>query len=483
MTPSTEGCDLLIRNVLVMDAGRGWSTERVDVEIDAGRIASVRPTGATPVAARRIIDGRERLLVPGFINTHTHSPANVLKGIGDGADHREFMWINQADTAGRSADEIRLSALVGAIEHLRNGTTAVIDHFPEQGFKAADVDALASAYSQAGLRACMALRIFDATYDDILPAAGFPQDAGVPNPLDPPDAQEQLALVEAIASRHDRTGNGLIRVFPAPSNPLRCSDRLLVAASDLASRLDLGVHTHLLETRIQSTLAYQRYGHSMVTHLDRLGVLDERLSCAHVIWVDQSDIELLAARGTTVVHNPESNLKIGAGFAPIASMLAAGVNVAVGTDGANTNDNLGMHEALRLAAILPRPGESDRRRWPTVAQALSMGTVAGARALLEPRLGQFMPGAPADCVLYDLHSPSWTPLNDAAAQLLFSENGSSVSTVIVNGRLVIDDRQFVSLDVDTILREARGIVRSIRERNSRLAQAVHRITRDLLQHH
>jgi cytosine/adenosine deaminase-related metal-dependent hydrolase len=171
-----------------MDAGRGWSTERVDVEIDAGRIASVRPTGATPAAARRIIDGRERLLVPGFINTHTHSPANVLKGIGDGAGHREFMWINQADTAGRSADEIRLSALVGAIEHLRNGTTAVIDHFPEQGFKAADVDALASAYSQAGLRACMALRIFDATYDDILPAAGFPKDAGVPNPLDPPAA-------------------------------------------------------------------------------------------------------------------------------------------------------------------------------------------------------------------------------------------------------------------------------------------------------
>jgi len=482
MSAQDSGCGLLIRDVLALDPDSHWSMTRVDVEIHDGKILAVLPGGSSTRRALKVIDGTHRLLAPGFVNAHTHSPANVLKGLGDGADHREFMWLNQADTANRSADEIRLSALVGAIEHLRNGTTAVIDHFPEQGFGPDDVDALVEAYQTAGLRTCIGLRIFDAPYDDILPAAGFPADAGVENPLTPLDAQAQLDLVEDLARKYDRAANGLIRIFPAPSNPLRCNNHLLQGASDLARRLNLGVHTHLLETRIQSRLAFDRYGQSMVAQLQDLDVLDERLSCAHVIWVDQADIALLADCGTTVVHNPESNLKIGAGFAPIAAMLAAGVNIGVGTDGANTNDNLGMHEALRLAAILPRPNEPDRRRWPTVQQALTMGTLGGARAFLEPMLGRIAAGAPADCVLYDLTTPTWTPLNDAPAQLLFSESGASVSTVIVGGQVLIDNRKFVSLDVDAILREARDVVRSVRHRNSALAKAVQRITHDLLHH-
>ena len=482
MNSAAPVCDVLIRDVLAIDPGSGWSAKRVDIEIAAGHIVAVHPAGGSTSSAREVIEGRDRLLTPGFINAHTHSPANVLKGIGDGADHKEFMWINQADTAGRSPDEIRLSALVGAIEHLRHGTTTVIDHFPEQGFREADVEALVEAYHSIGLRACVALRIFDAPYDDILPPSGFPADAGVANPLAPCDADEQLALVESLARKFDGGGSGRIRIFPAPSNPLRCSDRLLVGASDLAKRLNLGVHTHLLETQIQSRLAYDRFGHSMVTHLDRLGVLNERLSCAHVIWVDEGDISLLAHRRTTVVHNPESNLKIGAGFAPISKMLAAGVNVAVGTDGANTNDNLSMHEALRLAAILPRPSEPDRKRWPSVSQALSMGTAAGGRALLDPSLGHIAAGAPADCVLYDLNHPTWTPLNNEAAQLLFSESGSTVTTVLVGGRVVVDAGRFVDLDIEPILQEARGVLRSTRQRNSSLSRAVQRITNDLLQH-
>ena len=143
---------------------------------------------------------------------------------------------------------------------------------------------------------------------------------------------------------------GLVSIMPGPSNPIRCSDEMLVRCHEIAAARDLGIHTHLLETRIQRTLAEERYGRTMVAQLDALGILDRRWSLAHTVWVDGDDIDLLAARKAVVVHNPHSNSKIGAGVAPIARMLASGVPVALGTDGASTNDTLSIHEAMSLAA-------------------------------------------------------------------------------------------------------------------------------------
>ena len=151
-------------------------------------------------------------------------------------------------------------------------------------------------------------------------------------------------------------GSGFV---PAPSNPMRCSDRLLAEVARIAERHDTPVHMHLLETAIQATIAQQkRYGWSMVQHLDRLGLLTDRLSTAHTIWLDDDDIALFAERGAIPVHNPESNLKLGTGISPIAKMLHAGVTVALGTDGASTNDNLDMHEVMRLAADAAAAGRA-----------------------------------------------------------------------------------------------------------------------------
>jgi hypothetical protein len=169
---------------------------------------------------------------------------------------------------------------------------------------------------------------------------------------------------------------------------------------------------HLLETEVQASIAKKRYGRSMVHHLDTLGLLTDRLSTAHTIWLDDDDIALMAARGSIPVHNPESNLKLGTGIAPIAKMLHAGVTVALGTDGASTNDNLDMHEVMRLALMLQRPGEPDRSRWPKASDAIAMATVSGGKAMRCAGLGTLVPGAPADLVLHDLRAPSWIPLND-----------------------------------------------------------------------
>jgi cytosine/adenosine deaminase-related metal-dependent hydrolase len=168
------------------------------------------------------------------------------------------------------------------------------------------------------------------------------------------------------------------------------------------------------------------------------------------------------------VHNPESNLKLGTGISPVGKMLRAGVTVALGTDGASTNDNLDMHEVMRLALMLQRPGEPDRGLWPTAAQGLAMATVSGGKVLRRPGLGTLKAGAPADLVLHDLTAPSWIPLNDPLAQIVFGASGATVDTVIVDGSVVVESGKITAFDMQPILAEVRDLVQNQRARNSGL---------------
>jgi len=168
------------------------------------------------------------------------------------------------------------------------------------------------------------------------------------------------------------------------------------------------------------------------------------------------------------VHNPESNLKLGTGISPIAKMLNAGVTVALGTDGASTNDNLDMHEVMRLAVMLQRPAEPDRSRWPTAIDALRMATVSGGKAMRCAGLGSLEVGCPADLVLHDLSAPQWIPLNDPVPQLVFNASGATVDTVIVDGKVLVEGRKIVAFDMQPILDEVRGLVRHQRERDPNL---------------
>ena len=456
---------LLIRDVLVADPESTIAPERKDIVVADGRIVAMAAGGTTKAAAAQIIDGRDRLLLPGLVNAHTHSPLNILKGTGDVLSHPAFMWRNQADTAGRTPDEIRLCALFGCIEHLLNGTTAVIDHFPEQGFDIDCVEAVVDAYRIAGMRAVIALRIFDEPYTDIEPAGGFPVELTIANPLAPPPLDQSLTLVEQAIRSFDGAASGRIRVCPAPSNSMRCSDALLEGVRDMAERHDTPVHMHLLETAIQAKIAQQRYGTSMVKHLDDVGLLGPRLSTAHTIWLDDADIALMARRGTVPVHNPESNLKLGAGISPIAKMLRAGIGVALGTDGAGTNDNLDLHDVMRLSVMLQRPGEPDRKKWPTAHDALRMATINGGRAMRVANLGRLVVGAPADFTLHDLSTVSWTPLNDVITQLVFAASGATVDTVIVGGRVLVENRRITRFDVAPVVAAVRELVPQLRARN------------------
>ena len=204
----------------------------------------------------------------------------------------------------------------------------------------------------------------------------------------------------------------------------------------------------------------------MVEHMDAIGAFSGRWSNAHCNWVSDAEIPIMAEHGAVAVFNPESNLKIGSGVPPIPELLAAGVPCALGTDGASTNDNLILQDAMQLAAILHRAGEPDRRRWVTVDDVIAMATTGGAKAMLEPELGRIVPGAKADLVLYDLSAPWWMPLNDPVQQFVFGERGGSVDTVIVDGRIVVEQGRALTIDEKAVLAAAKSILPNVRSRNA-----------------
>jgi len=465
---------LLIRgaSVLTLDANDRF-IECGDIRIEDGRIVSVHEgamqhdDGAPP--AGRVIDGRGFLAAPGLVNAHTHSPGALLAGTMDTESHPAFMWLNQADTSARSPHEVYISAMLNATQMLLAGVTTAVDHFPAQNFGPEDIAAAVRAYDDSGMRMVLAVRIFDDSFGDIFPrdtrlSPELERELARVAPLPPKPLAQTRELTEDAIARHHAPQRRL-SVFPAPTNPVRCTDALLEMTRDIAERFDVGIHTHLLESKVQTRLAQERHGCTMVQHLERMGLLSPRLSCAHTIWIDEPDIERLARHGAVVVHNPESNLKLGTGIAPICSMVAAGVTVALGSDGSVTNDNVQLHEAMRLAATLGRVIEPDRRRWVTGRQALSMATAGGARAAQLPDLGRIEAGCRADVVLYDLNRAEWTPVNDPVRQMVFAESGASVHTVIVDGRVVVEAGRIIAFDSDAVLAEAKPMLAAIRHRN------------------
>jgi cytosine/adenosine deaminase-related metal-dependent hydrolase len=478
MTAQPERIVIRGAHILTLD-----SMDRVyapgDIVIDQGRIAAVGQVAAEEVRGARVIEGRDRLAAPGLVNAHTHSTSTLLKGTADHLSHPAFMWRKQADTAGRTPREIYVSALLGCLEMLQTGTTACLDHFPDQRFGVAEVDAVAQAYMDAGMRAVLGLRVFDEAFADIMPTGTISPDLHEALRRHGPQGGWPLADIrgvveDAIHRWHGRDGR--LAVFPSPSAPLRCSDPLLALCQELAERYDTGVHTHLLETQGQATLAQQRYGCTQVQHLQRLGLLTPRLSCAHTIWIDDDDLGRLAAAQAVVVHNPTSNLKLGTGLAPIPAMLAHGVTVALGTDGVSTNDSPDLHRAMHLAAILHRPHEPQRARWVSAREALRMATQGGARALrLDGRIGALAVGMQADLVLYDLTAPRWVPLNDPVQHLVHVEDGSAVDTVLVDGRVVVEQGKVTTVDAAALIAEARPMLAAIRARNTALAQVAQQV--------
>jgi 5-methylthioadenosine/S-adenosylhomocysteine deaminase len=449
----------LIRNALIVTMNdQNDVLENGAIAIEGNRISYVGPQDWTPPGPfDKVIEAGRLIAMPGMVNAHCHSPANLVRGMMPSKPLEIWRAYYRASLRGMRDDDFYASALLGGMEMLKNGATTVLDHFagnPACRFMGAG--AAIQAMRDLGLRHVASLTITDKNYEDTIPLGKT--GANLTDEIKRMSASEAKSAKAWLDECQDfietfHAPEKLTTACPGPSAVQRCSDELLTGAAKLARQRNLPMHIHLAETKAQAVMGRQLYGKSLLAHLEALGTLGPNVSLAHSIWIEDGDVERFAKCGATPVHNPASNLRIGSGLAKVKEFLAAEIPVGLGTDGSASNDGQNMFDAMRLAALIHNHAGSDFAEWVTPAQALAMATRNGARAFgLEA--GVLAPGKLADIVLLRRDRPAFTPLNDVIAQLVFCENGSGVDSVIVNGEIVVENGKLTKVDENEILRRA-----------------------------
>ena len=416
--------DILIRacHLLQCQDDRAEVLRDQDLLIRGNRIEAVQPTGSIdPGRCREVIDASGLLAMPGLINTHAHVPMGIFRGLAEDVDldtwFNEYMWPLESNL---TEEDVFWGMQLGLAEMIEAGVTAVADHYFH-------MDRAAAAVDKAGTRAALGWAVFG------------DQGAG------------QLERCARFAEQHQGAACGRITTWMAPHAPYTCDDDFLGAAARHAERLGIGIHIHAAETRSQTEASLESRGLTPIQVLERTGVLDRPTILAHCCGATEGDIELLARHGCGVAHAPKTYLKLGMGAAPVLALRAAGVPVGLATDGPVSNNTLDVWESMRLAAMVQKH-ESGEPTNLTVAQALTMATRDSARVYGLPEdLGHLAPGFLADVVLVDLSGPHNQPLHDVPANLVYSTRASDVRTVIVDGRVIMRDRELLTLDVMEIV--------------------------------
>lgn len=446
----------IIRGGLALDAGGKAAAK--DILIEDGLILAIDNPGFGVSDDAEVISADDRMLMPGLISAHTHSHGALNRGaVDDKVSLEMFLTGAGAGTRSRGIDDKYLSAALSAAEMIRKGCTACFDltvEFP--GPSREGISAVARAYRDAGMRAVVAPMIADRTIYQALP--GLLE--ALPDQLRAHYADLKAApIADTLATCADILANWefdrrTIRPALGPTIPLHCSDEFLIRCAELAREHDIPLQTHLAESRAQGAIGQSRYGDSLVGHLDHIGFLSERLSAAHAIWLDDADIARLGQAGVKAAHNPSSNLRLGSGVAPVRRMLDSGVIVGIGTDASNTSDGQNMFEATRLACYLSRIEGHLTERWLSAQEAFHLATEGSARVLGFDKIGRLAPGYEADIVFLRLDSPHFVPLRAPLTQMVFGENGASVDTVMIGGRVVFRDGKLLTLDEAALRRQA-----------------------------
>jgi cytosine/adenosine deaminase-related metal-dependent hydrolase len=415
----------------------------------------------------KVINCKDKLIMPGLINSHLHSDENLFKGLFDNLPLEPWMLYSCPPLDYGPFDKrlIYLRTMLGAVEMLKNGVTCVQDDVSE--CPAATFDGYSSvfkAYKDIGMRANVALNINDREFCDKLPFA---------RKIFPAELQRELAgssKIEDLLSLYNEiinkfNGKDLMKVVVSTSAPQRCTDKYLMLAKELAEKYDLPMHTHILETKMQYVTGGEFYGKSIIKHIKEIGFISDRLTIIHSVWVDDEDIAIMGEAGVSVAHNPVSNLKLGSGIMPLRRLLDNKVNVVLGTDGVSSNDSQNMFEAMKYSALLHKVTNPDYNTWPNSGEALSMAISNAAKSLRRTdEIGVLEPGKKADIIVLDLKSTAFTPINDIKNHLVYCENGSSVEKVFVNGKLVVDDKKLLFINEQDILNEIESIMPEFKSR-------------------
>ena len=440
----------VLRGGRVLDIAAG-TAGFADVLIDGDTIREVGPFGLAAPEGARQIDASRRLIHPGLVNAHTHSHGNLAKGMGDRWTLELLLTAAPWLGGHRGLDDLRLSTQIGAIEMMLKGCTACYDLFFEWPVPSRDgMAAVASAYAELGMRAVVAPMVADRSFYEAIPGLAEALPASLQEKVAglrlPPGATTLAAIRDGFGAwQADRE---LVRPAVAPTIPHHCSDDFILGCARLARDFDVGLHSHVAESKVQAVASLRLYGKTQTAHLDELGVIGPHFTVAHGVWLDEADMARLGDHGASVAHNPGSNMRLGCGLADTRAMLERRVNLGIGTDGASCADNQNMYEAMRLASFASKVQGPEWRRWLSTREAALAATEGSARALgLGDRIGRIAPGWKADIVLLDLDHPNWLPLNDPVNQLVHCEDGTAVDAVMIGGRMVVENRRPVGVDL------------------------------------
>jgi cytosine/adenosine deaminase-related metal-dependent hydrolase len=422
-------------------SGPGWRPRRADLLIEGPLLAAVTEPGALDGVDAAYEDLSGCLLMPGLVNAHMHSHNMVARGTARDWT-LEASLLNASWMSGeRSAELAGLCALLAGVECLASGAVGLFDLTAAGGLPDPEVmDAVAASYAELGLRARIAPMVADRSLHEAVPVLGAC--CGVA-PWPTSSGSIVAACAALLSERPTRPG---VDLALAPTIPTHCSTTLMTELRRLADRHGVPVHLHLAESRVQAISAAQRYRRSVTAELAAIGMLDGPLTAAHAVWVDDSDIELLARAGVRAVTVPGSNLRLGSGVAPVSSLLTAGVTVGIGTDGANSADLLDVLDAARLTTLVSRLSTADPSDWLSVEDTLDAATVGGLRACGWDDTGRIEPGGRADLTALDLSSAAFCPPNDLANQVLTAARAADVRHVMVGGRFRLRNGGVPGLD-------------------------------------
>ncbi len=472
----------LIRNarVLTFDESRR-EHPRADVLTNGRTIAAVGPDlriadFINPMVENvEVIDGTGKLVMPGLVNAHLHSPANFLKGALEDSPLEIFMLYEvppMGDTP-VSARLYYLRAMLGAMEMLKLGVTCVHDDaffnptpLPES------IDSIMAAYRDAGIRARVSICQSNVVEYEKFPflADILPEEIKRTIRAAPVQTGEELmALYRDFISRWHGSEDGRLLGSASCSAPQRVTERYLQDLTQLSVKHDLPFNIHILETRLQRVLGQEKHGKSLIRYVHEIGCLDARKLVIHAIWVDDADIALMAEAKCSIAHNPICNLKLGSGVMRFRALRDAGINIAIGTDEAPCDDTTNVWQTAKTLGLVQKITTPDWTRWPKADEILDCVILGGARSmLLDRQIGQIAPGFEADLILVDLDTIAFTPLNDLKRQLVFCENGSSVVMTMVAGRIVMRDGKLLTVDESALKAEIREAMRDYQSTFARI---------------
>lgn len=413
---------LLLKNIELLDTPNG---EVNVIAVEDGKISYIGKDLPDSFTADEVIDGKGMLATAGMVNTHGHVSMTLLRSYAD--DMALMDWLENKIwpiEAKMNAKDIYWGAMLGIAEMLKSGTTCFADMY-------CFMDDVARAVAETGIRANLSRGLIGLA----------------------PDKDDKLAENTQLVKDWQGYDNGRIRITYGPHAPYTCPVEYLQKVIEAAQANNAEIQMHLCETKGEVENCIKEHGVTPIKLMDQLGMFEQGTIAAHCVYLTEDDMDIMAAKNVRVAHNPQSNLKLASGIAPVARMLEKGICVGLGTDGASSNNNLDMLEECRAAAMLHKTTTLNPLAVPA-AQAWDMATANGAKVLGFDELGKLGVGQQADIVLWNMHKPYWYPRHNKLSLLVYAANSSDADTVIVNGKVVLQNGSMTLFDEEKIYAEA-----------------------------